>query len=78
VNFGRAWLGLYKSSGGHPLWGTWQTMRANPSGPGGWFSFHTPYIACGSDHANGYFRAMDPMSGRWSVRIPVRYDCKTL
>ena len=56
---------------------TWRAqVTQNPTAPGGLLVFASGMLRC-SGPANAYFAVRDPVSLRWSARVPVRTGCAT-
>ncbi|MDW5595464.1 hypothetical protein VSS74_14030 [Conexibacter stalactiti] len=77
VNVGRTYLGLYRSGNPKPIAWWYLNARATSGHLAGVAIFRTSRLVC-NGAPNGYFRAKDMTSGRWSVRKPVRTGCSTL
>jgi hypothetical protein len=56
---------------------TWRAqVTQNPHAPGGLLVFASGMLRC-SGAANAFFAVRDPVSLRWSARVPVRTGCAT-
>jgi hypothetical protein len=76
VNVGTATVILRRTDTGAQR--TWRAqVRQNPNAPGGLLGFASGVLRC-PGAANAYFAVRDPVSLRWSVRVPVRTGCATL
>ncbi|WP_214103934.1 hypothetical protein [Acrocarpospora catenulata] len=78
-NFGPVKI-VIRFADGRTAWAGTLYADARPSYPGGSFGRRTGMFDCSGPGkpANGYARAYDVRSGRWSDKVPVRIGCATL